>query len=136
MDQRTSPTCCRSCRQYLNNLPDHQKTEILSRREWTTSTSLINLPRTGRLGGHHYHLFDNKGNDEADDTDVGEDSNDEEDNDYYWANFMQDIPCYDSDGHLIIEDFVPSDQVDEEDEEDEEDKEDEDDKDDEDDIDI
>ena len=72
MDQQTSPTC-RSCRQYWNNLPDHQKTEILSRRKWTTSTLLINLPQTRRRGGRH-HLSDNKGDDEADDADVGEDS--------------------------------------------------------------
>ncbi len=122
MNQRTSPTCRRSCRQYWNNLPDHRKTEILSRREWTTSTSLINLPWTRRLGGRH-HLSDNEGNDEADDVDVGEDSDDEEEDEYHW-NFMQDIPRYDSDGHEVLEDFVPSDQVDEEDEEDEDYKED------------
>ena len=125
MDQRTSPTRRRSCRQYFKNLPDHRKTEILSRREWTTSTSLVNLPRTRRrLGGHH-HLSDNEGNDEADedeadadDADVGEDSDDEEEDNNHW-NFMQDIPRYDSNRHKVLEDFVPSDQVDEEDEEDE-----------------
>ena len=82
MDQRTSPTR-RSCRQYWNNLPDHRKTEILSPREWTTSTLLINLPQTRRRGGRH-HLSDNKGDDEADDADVGEDSvsnNADDDND-------------------------------------------------------
>jgi hypothetical protein len=71
MDQQTSPTR-RSCCQYWNNLPDHQKTEILSRRKWTTSTSLINLTRTHRRGGGH-HLSDNEGNEEADNADVGED---------------------------------------------------------------
>jgi len=72
MDQRTSPTR-RSCRQYWNNLPAHRKREILSHDEWTTFTSLINLPPTRRRGGCH-HLSDNKGDDEADDADVGEDS--------------------------------------------------------------
>ena len=96
MDQQTSPTR-RSCRQYWNNLPDHRNTEILSCREWTTSTSLINLQLTRRCGGRH-HLSNNEGNGEADDTDVGEYSDDEEEDKNYWANFMQDIPCYDSDG--------------------------------------
>ena len=72
MDQRTSPTR-RSCRQYWNNLPAHRKREILSRGEWTTFTSLINLPPTHRRG-ERYHLSNNKGDDEADDADVGEDS--------------------------------------------------------------
>ncbi len=120
MDQRTSPTR-HSWRQYWNNLPDHRTTKILSCREWTTSTSLINLPRTCRRGGRH-HLSDNEGDDKADDANVGEDSvsnhtddvndaneednlDDEEDDNYYWANFMQDIPWYDSDGHLIIDGF-------------------------------
>ena len=130
MDQRTSPTR-RSCCQYWNNLPDHRKTEILSRREWTTSTSLINLPPTRRRGGRH-HLSDNEVNNKAGDADVGEDSvsnhtddvnnaneednlyhNDkEEDNEYYYDNFNGDILFYDSDNHSIIEDFHPSDEVD------------------------
>ncbi len=89
--QRTSPTR-RSCRQYWNNLPDHRKTKILSRREWITSTLLINLQLTRRRGGRH-HLSNNEGNDEADDTNVGEYSDDEEEDKNHWANFMQDIPC-------------------------------------------
>ena len=72
MDQRTSPTR-RSCRQYWNNLPAHRKREILSRGEWTTFTSLINLPPTCCCGGHH-HFSDNEGDNEADDADMGEDS--------------------------------------------------------------
>jgi hypothetical protein len=119
MDQRTSPTRCGSRRQYFNNLPVHRKSEIISRREWTTSTSLINLPRTCRLGGRH-HSSDNEGIGEADDDvgegigeaddDVGEDSddNDEEEEDFR-LNFMQDIPRYDSNGHEVIDDFFPSD---------------------------
>jgi hypothetical protein len=91
MDQRTSPTR-RSCRLYRNNLPDHRKTEILSRHKWTTSTSLINLQLTRHRGGRH-HLSNNKGNDKADDTDVGEYSDDDKEDENYWANFMQDIPC-------------------------------------------
>ena len=92
MDERTSPTCRRSHRLYWNNLPDHRKTEILSRREWTTSTSLNNLQLSCRRGGRH-HLSNNEGNDKADDTDMGEYSEDEEEDENHWANFMQDIPC-------------------------------------------
>ncbi len=51
--------------------------------------------------------------DDVNDANEEDNSDEEEDDDHYWANSMQDIPCYDSDGHLIIEDFVPSDQVDE-----------------------
>ncbi len=72
MDQRTSPTR-RSCHQYWNNLPAHQKREILSRGEWTTFMLLINLPPTRRCGRHH-HLSDNEGDNKADDANVGEDS--------------------------------------------------------------
>ena len=139
MDQRTSPTRRRrSCRQYWNNLPDHRKTEILSRREWTTSTSLINLPPTRRCGRRH-HLSGKEGDNEADDANVGEDSisnhtdnvndaneeddsdhnDDDEENEYYYDDFNGDILFYDSDNHSIIEDFHPSDEVDKEDEEDE-----------------
>ncbi len=60
MDQRTSPTR-RSCHQYWNNLPDHQKTEILSRREWTTSTLLINLPQDIDYFNSHVYLVEYAG---------------------------------------------------------------------------
>jgi len=169
MDHQTSPTR-RSCRQYWNNLPAHRKREILSRGEWTTFTSLINLPPTRRCGEHH-HLSDNKGNDEADDADVGEDSvsvdtddandadvgedsvsddaddandagkedhsyitqppsdnnddhdhnddeddNEDEDDDNSHNSYNQgDIPIYDSDNHLIIDDFHPYDEDDDHD---------------------
>ena len=72
MDQQTSPTR-RSCRQYWNNLPAHQKREILSRGEWTTFTLLINLPPTCHRGGRH-RLSNNEGDNEADDANVGEDN--------------------------------------------------------------
>ena len=118
MDQRTSPTC-RSCRQYWNNLPAHRKREILSRGQWTTFTSLINLPPTHRRGGRH-HLSDNEGDDEADDADVGEDSvsDDGRRQQRLWHN-EGDIANYDSDHHLIIDNFHPYDEVDKEDEDDE-----------------
>ncbi len=157
MDQRTSLTR-RSCRQYWNNLPAHRKKEILSRGEWTTFTLLINLPPTSRRGGRH-HLSDNKGDNKADNADVGEDSvsddaddaintnkedhsqvtqppsdndddhdhsddeddnEDEDDDDDSYNSYNQgDIAIYDSDNHLIIDDFHPYDEVDEEDKDDE-----------------
>ena len=138
MDQRTSPTRWGSRRQYINNLPPHRKSEIISRREWTIFTSLSNLPRTCRLGGRHRHIS-NEGIAQADDSKVGEEEDsDDEDEDNNHLNFLRDCPRFDNDGDEVFSDFVPSDQVDEEDEEDEdyeedkvdgEDKEDEDDKD-------
>ena len=45
-------------------------------------------------------------------------SSNEEEEDHLW-NFMQDLIHFDSDGHKVLEDFVPSDQFDEEDKENE-----------------
>ena len=130
MDQRTSPTRRFSRRQFFYNLPEHRKREIISRQEWTTSTSLSNLPGTRRLGGRN-HSSDNEGIGEADDVvgegigeaddEVGEDSDDDDDeeDEVFRLRLMQDQPRYDSDGHEVISDFVSSDQVDEEDEEEE-----------------
>ena len=127
MDQRTSPTRRGSRRQYFNNLPPHRKSEIISCRDWTTSTSLSNLPRTRRLGGRNYSS-DNEGIGEADDDvgegigeaddELGEDSDDDDDEDEedFRLNFLHDIPIFGADGDEVISDFVPSDQVDEENE--------------------
>ena len=88
MDQRTSPTR-RSCRIYFNNLPPHRKSEIISRRDWTISTSLSNLPRTRRrLSGRRGHIS-NEGIAQADDSDVGEEEDsDDEDEDNNHLNFL------------------------------------------------